>query len=225
MLKSTLYALCIFFSGMIITGCSSSYIITVWKNQHAFPGKYNKILIAGIVNNTDTAFRAELENHFKESLEAMGYPAVSSLAEFGPAGLKGFGQEDTYITLCNKGIDAVMTIALVDRSIESVSEPKSAYTDPVKYYYERIWHYKERQSRITASFYDTSKKYSWEMILFDLSTLQPHAIVQSKIYTNGIPESLSRAFWKDIVKKLNKDRYLKKREPVSDISAETPKAF
>src|SRR5258706_6701172 len=134
MLKSTLYSVGILFASILFTGCSSRSIVTIWKNQHAFPGKYNKILVSGIVNNTDTAFRAEIENHFKETLESMGYPAVSALAEFGPAGLKDFGQEDTYITLCNKGIDAVMTVALIDRSIKNGSEPKSAYTNPVKYY-------------------------------------------------------------------------------------------
>jgi len=182
-------------------------------------------MIAAIVDSDDTVLRAAVENGFKETLQSIGYQTVSSLKEFGIHGLRDLEQEDTYLRLCNRGIDAVMTVALIDRTDVNYTEPKSSYTEPVKYYYERIWHYKERQSRITASFYDTSKKYSWEMILFDLSTLQPHAIVQSKIYTNGIPESLSRAFWKDIVKKLNKDRYLKKREPVSDISAETPKAF
>ncbi|MEJ0105949.1 MAG: hypothetical protein WDO19_26855 [Bacteroidota bacterium] len=151
----------------------------------------------------------------------MGYPAVSALAEFGPAGLKDFGQEDTYITLCNKGIDAVMTVALIDRSIESASEPKSAYTDPVKYYYERIWHYKERQDKMTVIAHDSSMKYSWEMILFDLSTLQPHYITQTRTAEGNVRQSMQNEFWKAMIKKLRKDRFLKSRDPIIN----GPKAF
>ena len=114
-----------------------------------------------------------------------------------------------------------MTLALIDRTGENYTEPKSSYTQPVKYYYQRIWRYKERQERFNVAFYDSTKKYSWEMILFDLSTLQPHSIIQSKVYTNSVQESISAEFWKDILRRLVKDRYLKKREPVS----EGPKAF
>jgi hypothetical protein len=182
-------------------------------------------MIAAVVDNNDTALRAAVENGFKASLQSTGYQTVSSLKEFGVNGLRDLGQEDTYKSLCDKGIDAVMTLALIDRTDENYTEPASSYTQPVKYYYERMWHYKEQQGKLSEAYYDSSKKYSWEMILFDLSTLQPHSIIQSKVFTNGLQESLSREFWKDIIKRLTKDRYLKKRTPVSEISPEGPKAF
>jgi hypothetical protein len=206
-------------------GCSPTRTTTVWKNEHAFPGKYNKIMIAAVVDNNDTALRAKVENGFQTLLQSIGYPAVSSLKEFGVNGLRDLDQEDTYRSLCDNGIDAVMTLALIDRTDENYKEPASSYTQPVKYYYERMWHYKERQEKSSEAFYDSTKKYSWEMILFDLSTLQPHSIVQSKIFTNGIRESISHEFWKDIIKRLTKDRYLKKRAPVTEAPPEGPKAF
>jgi len=211
----------ILFAYIVTVGCSPTRTATVWKNEHAFPGAYNKIMIAAIIDNNDTALRAVVENRFKENLQSIGYRAVSSLKEFGTTGLRDLGQEDTYRILCDKGIDAVMTLALIDRTGENYTEPKSSYTQPVKYYYQRIWRYKERQERFNVAFYDSTKKYSWEMILFDLSTLQPHSIIQSKVYTNSVQESISAEFWKDILRRLVKDRYLKKREPVS----EGPKAF
>lgn len=182
-------------------------------------------MVAAVTDNTDTLLRSAVENGFRETLESIGYNTVSSLKEYGMSGLRDLGQEDTYRSLCDKGIDAVVTVAIIDRTNENYREPASSYTEPVKYYYERIWHYKERQQKHTATFYDSSKKYSWELILFDLSTLQPHSIIQSKIYTGGIAQSITSEFWKDIVRRLVKDRFLKKREPVSSISAPRQKAF
>lgn len=182
-------------------------------------------MVAAVVGYKDTSLRTTVENGFKEALQAIGYHAVSSLKEFGPDGLRDLGQEDTYKSLCDKGIDAVMTVAIIDRTNENYTEPASSYTEPVKYYYERMWHYKKQQEKFSEAFYDSTKKYSWEMILFDLSTLQPHSIVQSKVFTNGIGESLSRQFWKDIIKRLIKDRYLKKRAPLIETSPEGQKAF
>lgn len=176
-------------------------------------------MVAAITDNNDTLLRSAVENGFKGALEAIGYRAVSSLEEYGVSGLRDLGQEDTYRSLCEKGIDAVMTVAIVDRTDENHVEPASSYTDPVEYYYKRIWQYKEQQQRYTAAFYDSSKKYSWEMILFDLSTLQPHSIIQSKVYTGGILKSINSKFWKDIIRRLIKDRYLKKRAPVTPTPA------
>ncbi len=70
MLKPTSYVLCILFAGIFIAGCSTPYIITVWKNQHAFPGKYNKILVAGLVTITiqrsGLSLKTILKNHLKQ---------------------------------------------------------------------------------------------------------------------------------------------------------------
>ena len=223
MVRIALHMTVLIFTSFIITGCTSRYINTVWKNDHAFPGKYNKIMVAAIVNNKDTAFRRAIEEHFKQTLESMGYVTVSALAEFGPSGLKYLGQEDTYIRLCNKGIDAIMTVALMDKEKISNAEPHMSYAQPVKYYYNRIWHYKELQEQEPVAGSDSLLKYSWEMILFDLSTLQPHYIAQTKTIEGTLHQSLQDEFWNAFAKKLHKDRFLKTRPPVTTTTG--PKAF
>jgi hypothetical protein len=221
MLRAKLYLISILLACLLLTGCSAPYIITVWKNEHAFPGKYNKIMVTAIVNINDTILRAKLENHFKEGLESIGYHAVSSLAEFGTKGLHELGQEATYIGLCNKGIDAVITVALTDSPSEIFPESRIAYTYPANYYYEHMWHYRERQLQLPPDSYDSVMKYSWEMILFDLSTLQPHYIAQTRPTTGAIRQSIDHEFWKALIKKMTKEKYLKKNPAIIT----GPKAF
>ena len=223
MVRAVLHMTVLLLTSILLTGCSPRYINTVWKNDHAFPGKYNRIMVAAIVNNKDTSFRRDVEEHFKQTLESMGYFTVSSLAEFGPAGLKNLGQEDTYITLCNKGIDAILTVALMDKEKMNSTEPHMSYAQPVKYYYNRIWHYKQLQDQEPVAGSDSLLKYSWEMILFDLSTLQPHYIAQTKTIDGNIHQSMQDEFWNAFAKKLHKDRFLKTRPAVTTISG--PKAF
>lgn len=223
MVRMKLHMTVLSFACILIASCSSRYINTVWKNDHAFPGKYNKIMVATIVNNQDTAFRREIEAHFKETLQSMGYVTVSAIEEFGPGGLKDLGQEDTYIRLCNKGIDAIITVALIDKEKTTGSEPHLSYAQPVKYYYDRIWHYKELQASEQLTTPDSLRKYAWEMILFDLSTLQPHYIAQTKTIDGNIHQSIQDEFWKAFVKKLNNDKFLKTRPPVTNTTG--PKAF
>ena len=213
---------------IILGGCSSPSIITVWKNQHAFPGKYNKIMLVGIVNRNDTGLRRLLENHFKDELESMGYNAVSSISEFGPNGLRDMGQEATYISLCNKGIDAVITIALTDNVKEILSEPAVAYTHPARYYYNRIWHLRDEQLRLPREFSDSVMTYSWEMILFDLSTLEPHYIAQTRPNTGTVRQSIDHAFWHDMIRKMKKEKFLKTQAALtkpSEKTSEKQKAF
>lgn len=207
------------FTCIFMTGCATGYISTMWKNDHAYPGNYNKIMIAAIVNSNDTMFRKEIENHFKEALESRGYTAISSFSEFG-TGLKDLGQEDTYRKLCDKGIDAVMTVALVDKTKSSELSSRS-YSEPVNFFYDRIWHYRDVQIPVMDS--EAGMKYSWEVILFDLSTLQPHYIAQTQTANGTVEQSMQREFWNAVVKKLRKDRFLKNRPPVNHTNG--PKAF
>src|SRR5438876_3791453 len=157
------FCLCI-----ILSGCTSSHLITTWKAQHFSRVNYNNILIVGVIKNENDSLRGEIEKHFVIEMEGLGYHAVSALQEFGPKGLANLGEEETYIKLCNKGIDAIITIALIDKSKEITGKSHKATGYPGKYYYDRIWNYKNIQTDFTGEHPATSD-YFWETILFDLA--------------------------------------------------------
>jgi hypothetical protein len=102
----------------------------------------------------------------------------SALHEFGPKGLANLGEEETYIKLCSKGIDAVITIALIDKGKEIKSKSHKAAGYPGKYYYDRIWNYKIIQAEFTNGNLEEAE-YFWETILFDLAALEPQCTIQT----------------------------------------------
>src|SRR5437667_368610 len=86
---------------IILSGCTSSHLITTWKAQHFSRVNYNNILVVGIIKNENDSLRREIEKHFVIEMEGLGYHAVSALQEFGPKGLANLGEEETYIKFCD----------------------------------------------------------------------------------------------------------------------------
>src|SRR5215207_7805818 len=110
----TLLTAAVFSILVLFYSCSSSKIITSWKASND-PRNYHKIMVVGIIKDSGVVLRSQMEAHLVNDLKNLGYNAVSALSEFGKGGLANMEQEDTYIKLCNKGIDAVITVALLDR--------------------------------------------------------------------------------------------------------------
>ena len=116
-------------------------------------------MVVGIIKDSSTALRKKMETHLVNDFRSVGYDAVSALEEFGVGGLAGLEQEETYIKLCNKGIDAVITIALLDRNKEKFYVPARVKYYSNLYYYNRIWNYNTIQADLTSS---TSMKRGYE---------------------------------------------------------------
>jgi len=201
----------IFFLLFMLYGCASPYIRTAWKAQHAFSGKYNKILVAGIIKDEDLTLRRQVETHFTEDLRESGYNAVSALEEYGSKGLANLGEEETYIQLRSSGTDAVITIALIDKTKEKYHKPRKAYGYVSHYYYNRIWNYQTIQGELADGYYPANAKFFWETILFDLNTLEPQCTVQKKSFKAGDAEIIGHENGKQIIRRMLKEKILKKK--------------
>jgi hypothetical protein len=201
-----IFCLCV-----ILYGCTSTHVITIWKAQHFSPVNYKNILVVGIIKNENDSLRQEIEKHFVIELEGLGYHAVSALHEFGPKGLANLGEEETYIKLCNKGIDVVITIALIDKRKEIKSKSHKATGYPGKYYYDRIWNYKNIQAEF-ANGYSANVDCFWETILFDLAALEPQCTIQTRLFNASAAESKSNELLKQVIQKMLKEKILKKQQ-------------
>jgi hypothetical protein len=143
----------------------------------------------------------------------MGYQAISAMDEFGTRGLSEGGEENTYLKLCNNGIDAVMTVTLVSKT-ENTSYAKPYSTMyPSQYYYERIWNYREMEFIKTGN-YETSSSYMWESVLFDLAELKAVSAVQSHSFKGAKLHTTSERFLDQLVSSLRKQKILRKSNPV-----------
>jgi len=161
---------------LIFCGCSSPRISTTWKTEPVFQERYYRILVVAILPEADSLLRRSIETEAAKSLSGYGYYAVSALSIFGPKGLAASSQEETYLKLCNKGIDAVLTFALVPE-LENTIVNTGHYIRPNSFYYDRMWNYRKMQS--APDFAVLDKKYIWETIMFDLLTLQAISVIRT----------------------------------------------
>jgi hypothetical protein len=167
-------------AALCLGGCISSRIATVWKVEPSTPIRYHNIMVAGIPPQTDDSLRTRIERTAVNSLSDLGYYTISSIREFGAYGLKSLNEEATYLTLCDNGVDAVLTFALVAEPYATTLEKGTSIKYTNTYYYNRIWNYRKLQDLQARSNQAGKCKYKWEVILFDLATLQPQCVLQSQ---------------------------------------------
>jgi len=134
-------------------------------------------VVVGIFKSNNDSLKAAVENAYVKKLSGLGYNAVSSLTEFGPGGLSNMGEANTYKKLCSEGIDAVMTIAIVDATKEPPGKFGELHPYPNDYYYTHIWNY--RNMSIDISDPQADNLCYCEAVLFNLSTLEAECTIQS----------------------------------------------
>jgi len=100
---------------VIIAGCTSSKITSTWKAENIDTQKYNKVLVLGLIREFDRTIQENMENHLVGDLKDLGYNAVSSLQEYGPKAFDKMDEEAALHKLKNSGIDAVITIVLLNK--------------------------------------------------------------------------------------------------------------
>ena len=108
--------------------------LTTWKASQV-PQVYRKILVVGVIHDTDLRFRSQIERHLAGELNRIGYEAASALAAYGAGGLAHMDEEATYITLYNRGYDALLTIALIDKHKEAAYKPEKIQSHSSLYFY------------------------------------------------------------------------------------------
>lgn len=194
---------------ILFSGCLHQKTITAWKIQHIIPRTHNKILVVGIIKDSNDSLRMKIEDGLVKNLSELDYYAVSALKEFGPKGLSDLGQEATYTKLCNNGVDAVMTIALIDKFKQKKYKQNKSVASTNYYYYERIWNYRNMLADLSANEPATYTHYLWEGILFDLRTLEPLCVVQTRPFEPG--KEKQAEFASDIFAKMKKEKILNKQ--------------
>jgi hypothetical protein len=192
---------------LILSGCSSHRIITTWKADPVSVTSRYKILVIAIVPEEDSTLREQTEKNVVATLEDMGYQAMSAIGQFGPKGLSAPGEQGTYVKLCDAGIDAVITMALIPTTKKTDQWNTSEYMHPNSYYYHRIWNYRTIQDEHK----NYQSEYVWESILFDLATLQAFVTVRTNPSAKKEQIQSSNEFTNRLIKKMIKEKVLKKK--------------
>ena len=167
-------------------------------------------MTVGVIKDDNDSIRIRVEESITADLKGIGYDAVSALEEFGPTGLANLDQQETYLKLCNDGIDAVIIVALIDKTKEKQFRTQRSYAYPETYYYNRIWNYKNIQADLVDKNFTVTGNYFWEAILFNLSTLETECTIQSASFSS-MEDKIASQFEKQVVKKMIDEKILKKQ--------------
>lgn len=169
-------------------------------------------MVVGVIKSKDDSLRLHMENRFVNAISELNYYAVPAMSEFGPGGLIEGEQGDTYLKLCYNGIDAVMTIALIDGTKEKYAKVGNMYDHPAYYYYNRIWNYKNIQANLDNDAVRENKQYFWEIILYDLNTLEATCTIQARSFLEVTDSRVMDDFAKKIIQQMVRKKILSKKK-------------
>ena len=205
--KYLLYALLF----MAISGCTTSQITSSWKASDVSTYNYKKILVLGLIHETDRSIQQNMEDHLVGDLKDLGYEAVTSLQEYGPKAFDKMDEATAIQNLNKNGFDAVFTIVLLDKTKESRYVAGNAYYSPYSIYYNRFWGYRTTLYRriYEPGYYVTDTKYFWESNLYDMSSQKLVYSVQTESFEPANSESLGHEYGQLIVKNMVKENVLR----------------
>ena len=185
-------------------GCSTSKITSSWAAQYTMPRNYNKIMVLGLIQEKDRSLREHMEQHFVGDLTDLGYSAVSSLQEYGPKAFDGLDEKAAIEKIKNSGVDAVITIVLLDKRKErkyvaGQYVPQGSFWDYVGLRNARIYE---------PGYYITDTKYFWESNFYEMNDLSLLYSVQTKSFSPSSKESMSHEYGKMIVNNMEEKKIL-----------------
>lgn len=196
---------------MALSGCSSTRITSSWKATETSPYSYKKVLVLGLIRDSDRSIQDNMENHLVMELKNLGYEAVSSLQEYGPRAFDKLDETTAVQSIRNNGFDAVLTIVMLDKTKEKRYVAGNTFYSPYSYYYNRFWGY-----RVTLvhriyepGYYVTDTKYFWESNLFDMHTQKMVFSVQTQSFDPANSEMLGHEYGQLIVKHMVKEDVLR----------------
>jgi hypothetical protein len=198
-------------------GCGpSSYITSSWKAENVQPKKYKKIVVLGLVRESDRNLREKMEQHLVGDLKDLGYNAVCSCDEYNPKAFENMSEEQAISKLRNSGVDAVLTIVLLDKTKERYYVPGRVQYSPYYIYHDRFWGYSRTMyGRIySEGYYAIGTKYFWESNFYDLEANQLLYSAQSQSFDPNSAESLGHEYGQMIVKSMVQKNILSSQKEV-----------
>ena len=113
--------------------------------------------------------------------------------------------------LSNSGVDAVITVVLLDKNKERYYVPGRVYYSPYTIYQRNFWgYYTTIYERIyTPGYYQVDTKYFWESNFYDLKNKNLLYTVQTETFDPESVEILAHEYGLLIVNDMNKKAALK----------------
>ncbi len=193
---------------------TTSYITSSWKAASIPEKKYKKIVVLGLVREADRTIREKMEQHIVGDLAELGYDAVCSCDEYNPRAFEGLAEKEAIAKLRNSGVDAVLTVTLLDKEKEKYYVPGRVAYSPYYIYHNRFYgYYRTMYERIyTPGYFVTNTKYFWESNFYDLESNTLLYSVQSQSFDPASTENLSHEYGQMIIKDMVKNQVIRNQK-------------
>lgn len=202
---------------LFLIACSSTRITSSWKADNVQSKQYKKILVLGLINDPDRTIRENMEEELVSGLKNLGYDAVCSCDEFGPKSFEKMKEDDALAKLSRGGIDAVLTVVLLDKEKERYYVPGRVSYTPYAVYHRRFWgYYNTMYTRVySPGYYVTDTKYFWESNFYNLANGEELLYsVQSQSFDPSSTKSLGHEYGQIIMKDMVKNSVLANQKEV-----------
>lgn len=199
---------------LFISSCATTYITSTWKAPGATPDNYKKVMVIGIIRDADRFVRQRMEEHLVGDLHELGYNAFSAYREYGPKAFEGLNEAAVNEKLSKEGVDAVLTIVMLDKQRERRYVPATVVYTPYVMYHNRFWgYYHSIYTRIESpGYYNVSTRYFWESNLYDLRTNSLLYSVQTQSFNPSSADELGHEYGQQIIQHMVKDNALRRQE-------------
>jgi hypothetical protein len=198
--------------------CSSTKITSSWKAENVKTKPYRNIMVWGLLTEKDSSIRRQMEAHLVNDLISKGYRVFASTDVYKEKAYKKLTSAEILNEFKNTGIDAVITIVLLNSEKEEKYYPGGYQNIPPNSYNGNLdKYYSSTYERIfTPGYYITTTTYFWESSLFELPGAAMIYSVHTKSFDPLTTEILAHENGVQIIKDMVKKKVILDLAPKED---------
>lgn len=153
-----------------LLSCNTTKITSSWKAKNHENKMYHNTMVWAILPESDSILRAQIETHLVNDLVAKGYHAISSIQVYNEKAYQKLTSEQIVDKYKSTGVDAVMTIVLLNKEKEEKYYPGGYFTQQANNYGTLDNYYNRVYERVlTPGYYVSTTSYYWQGNLFEVS--------------------------------------------------------
>lgn len=163
-------------------------------------------MVWAILPESDSILRTQIETHLVNDLVTKGYHAISSIQVYKEKAYQKLTSEEIVAQYKSTGVDAVITMVLLNREKEEKYYPGGYFTQPANNYGTLDNYYNRVYERVlTPGYYVSTTNYFLQGNLFEVNNGQLVYSVQTKSFdsytTNLLAHENGLLIIKDMLKK------------------------
>lgn len=149
--------------------CKTTKITSSWKAGEHVTKPYRNVMVWSILPETDSVLRRQIETHMVNDLVSKGYHAISSLEVYKEKAYQKLTPTAILDEFKMTGVDAVLSIVLLNKENEEKYYPGGYFAQPVESYGNLNQYYSNVFERmLTPGYYIRTTNYYWESNLFEV---------------------------------------------------------